>query len=71
MIVDPQVVQVAYPGRDGAFGLSLPAGEYVLKAFFAGQAGRQTGAGQRQGKVDGRAEGSLNVAAATEGTDSK
>lgn len=37
VIVDPQVVQVAYPGRDGAFGLTLPAGEYVLKAFFAGK----------------------------------
>jgi hypothetical protein len=41
VIVDPQVVQVAYPGRDGAFGLTLPAGEYVLKAFFQGkQVGR-------------------------------
>jgi hypothetical protein len=37
VIVDPQVVQVAYPGRDGAFGLTLPGGEYVLKAFFAGK----------------------------------
>ena len=37
VIVDPQVVQVAYPGRDGAFGLSLPGGEYVLKAFFSGK----------------------------------
>lgn len=37
VIVDPQVVQVAYPGRDGAFGLSLPSGEYVLKAFFGGK----------------------------------
>lgn len=37
VIVDPQVVQVAYPGRDGAFGLTLPAGEYVLKAFFQGK----------------------------------
>jgi hypothetical protein len=37
VIVDPQVVQVAYPGRDGAFGLTLPAGEYVLKAFFGGK----------------------------------
>jgi len=36
VIVDPQVVQVAYPGRDGAFGFTLPAGEYVLKAFFNG-----------------------------------
>lgn len=37
VIVDPQVVQVAYPGRDGAFGFSLPAGDYVLKAFFQGK----------------------------------
>jgi hypothetical protein len=36
VVVDPQVVQVAYPGRDGAFGFSLPAGDYVLKAFFNG-----------------------------------
>jgi len=43
VIVDPQVVQVAYPGRDGAFGLTLPAGEYVLKAFFQGkQVGKPT-----------------------------
>jgi len=43
VIVDPQVVQVAYPGRDGAFGLTLPAGEYVLKAFFGGkQVGKPT-----------------------------
>jgi hypothetical protein len=42
VVVDPQVVQVAYPGRDGAFGFSLPAGEYVLKAFFNGHpVGRQ------------------------------
>jgi hypothetical protein len=38
IVVDPQVVQVAYPGRDGAFAFSLPAGEYVLKAFFNGRA---------------------------------
>jgi hypothetical protein len=37
VVVDPQVVQVAYPGRDGAFGFSLPGGEYVLKAFFNGK----------------------------------
>ena len=43
VIVDPQVVQVAYPGRDGAFGLTLPAGEYVLKTFFQGkQVGKPT-----------------------------
>ena len=37
VIVDPQVVAVTYPGRDGAFGFSLPGGEYVLKAFFNGK----------------------------------
>ena len=37
VVVDPQVVQVTYPGRDGAFGFSLPSGDYVLKAFFNGK----------------------------------
>ena len=37
VVVDPQVVAVAYPGRDGAFGFTLPAGEYYLKAFFNGR----------------------------------
>ncbi len=36
VVVDPQVVQVAYPGRDGAFGFNLPGGDYVLKVFFNG-----------------------------------
>jgi len=41
VVVDPQVVDVAYPGRDGTFQMSLPGGEYVLKAFFNGkQVGR-------------------------------
>jgi len=41
VIVDPQVADVAFPGRDGSFAMSLPAGEYVLKAFFNGkQVGR-------------------------------
>lgn len=37
IVVDPQVVQFVYP-RDNAFSLSLPPGEYVLKAFFNGKA---------------------------------
>lgn len=37
IVVDPQVVAVTYPGKDGAFGFSLPGGEYVLKAFFNGK----------------------------------
>ncbi len=42
VIVDPQVVSVTYPGRDGSFGFNVPAGDYVLKAFFNGHpVGRQ------------------------------
>ncbi len=37
VVVDPQVADVAYPGRDGAFAMNLPGGEYVLKAFFNGK----------------------------------
>lgn len=37
VVVDPQVVAVTYPGRDGAFGFALPGGQYVLKAFFNGK----------------------------------
>jgi hypothetical protein len=36
IVVDPQVVASVFPGRDGAFGFSLPPGDYVLKAFFNG-----------------------------------
>jgi hypothetical protein len=39
VVVDPGVVDVAYPGHDGAFAYSgLPSGDYVLKAFFQGKA---------------------------------
>lgn len=37
VVVDPQVAQITYPGRDGAFGFSLPNGDYVLKAYFNGK----------------------------------
>jgi hypothetical protein len=41
VLVDPQVTDIAYPGRDGAFGMNLPAGDFVLKAYFGGkQVGR-------------------------------
>jgi hypothetical protein len=41
VVVEPQAVDVAFPGRDGAFALSLAAGEYTLKAYFDGrQVGR-------------------------------
>jgi hypothetical protein len=37
VIVDPQTVAAVFPGRDGAFGFSIPNGDYVLKAFFNGK----------------------------------
>jgi hypothetical protein len=38
VIVDPSVVELAFPDKDGAFAMSLPPGEYTLKAFFDGKA---------------------------------
>ncbi|MDB4997546.1 MAG: hypothetical protein JWM74_4978 [Myxococcaceae bacterium] len=37
VVVDAQVADIAFPGRDGSFGMTLPAGDYVLKAFFNGR----------------------------------
>jgi plastocyanin len=37
VVVEPQVVEIAYPGRDGAFGMNLPSGDFVLKAYFNGK----------------------------------
>jgi len=38
VVVEAQVIDIAYPAKDGAFGLTLPAGDYVLKAYFNGRA---------------------------------
>jgi hypothetical protein len=37
VVVDPGAVEFAMPDRDGAFSLTLPPGEYTLKAFFDGK----------------------------------
>lgn len=37
VVVESGVVAIAYPGSDGAFSFDLPAGDYVLKAFFEGK----------------------------------
>lgn len=37
VVVEPQVIDVAYPGHDGAFAMTLPAGEFVLKTYFEGK----------------------------------
>lgn len=68
VVVDPQVVQIAYPGRDGGFAFSLPSGDYVLKAFFNGKpVGKHVNfAAKDRGVVD--LKSALNLA---EGTDAK
>jgi hypothetical protein len=38
LVVDAQVAAVTYPNREGFFSFALPAGDYVLKAFFNGRA---------------------------------
>ena len=37
IVVDANAVEATYPDRDGAFTMSLPPGEYTLKAFFDGK----------------------------------
>jgi hypothetical protein len=37
VVVEPAVIEIAYPGRDGAFFMNLSAGDYTLKAFFNGR----------------------------------
>ncbi|MGA7119532.1 MAG: hypothetical protein WBY94_05500 [Polyangiaceae bacterium] len=45
VVVDPGVVEFAFPDRDGFFSMSLPQGEYTLRAFFDGkQVGKEASA---------------------------
>jgi len=37
VMVEPNVAEIAYPGRDGAFLLNLAPGEYTLQAYFNGK----------------------------------
>ena len=50
IVVDPQAVEFAFPDKDGAFALSLPAGEYTLKAFFDGKPASKAVEGIRVGE---------------------
>jgi hypothetical protein len=44
IVVDPSAIEFAFPDRDGAFSMSLPPGEYTIKAFFDGkQASKEMG----------------------------
>ena len=36
-VLDRIRADIAFPGRDGAFQLNLPSGDFVLKAFFNGK----------------------------------
>jgi hypothetical protein len=52
IVVEPNAVEFTFPDRDGNFAISLPPGEYTLKAFFDG---KQTGKaldGVRVGEKD-------------------
>ncbi len=45
VVVDPAVVEFAFPDRDGSFSMPLPQGEYTFRAFFDGkQVGRESSA---------------------------
>ena len=37
VVVDPGVVEFAFPDREGVFSMTLPQGEYTFKAFFDGK----------------------------------
>jgi hypothetical protein len=37
IVVDANAVEFDYPDREGTFSMSLPPGEYTLKAFFDGK----------------------------------
>jgi plastocyanin len=54
VVVDPGVVEVVYPGHNGSFAFrNLPAGDYILKAFFDGkQVGRDVQATATHGNVE-------------------
>ena len=50
VVVDPQAAEFACPDRDGAFSLTLPPGEYTIKAFFEGKAVGKALEGVRMGE---------------------
>jgi hypothetical protein len=37
VVVDPLLVHMTYPARDGGFAFSLPSGDYGIQAYFAGR----------------------------------
>jgi hypothetical protein len=49
IVVDPAAVEFAFPDRDGAFSMTLPQGDYVLKVFFDGKPASREAPGVRVG----------------------
>jgi hypothetical protein len=54
VVVDPGVVDVVYPGRNGAFAFgNLPPGDYYLRAYFNGKPmGKQVSVVATKGSVE-------------------
>ncbi len=54
VVVDPGVVDVVYPGRNGAFAFgSLPPGDYYLRAYFNGKpVGKQISVVATKGSIE-------------------
>jgi plastocyanin len=68
VVVEPQVLEIAYPGRDGAFAMNLPAGDFVLKAYFNGrQVGRPMSVASKE-KFLVELKDPINVGEATDGS---
>jgi hypothetical protein len=38
IVVDAAAVEATYPDRDGSYAMTLPSGDYTVKAFFDGKA---------------------------------
>jgi hypothetical protein len=50
VVVDPAAAEFAFPDREGNFSMSLPPGDYSLRAFFDGKPVGKEVAGIRVGE---------------------
>jgi len=69
VVVEPQAVQVSYPGKDGSFGFAIAPGEYVIQGYFNGKkVGKAVNANVKDAKSTLELKDALNLA---EGADGK